>query len=75
MIKSDNSVQMNIKITFTVDEYIIVYEYIWIYSSIQFDDAHTGFTFIWFCQMVLLVETAYTIVNMIQVITKEARAT
>ena len=28
MINSDNSVQINIKFTFTVYEYIIVYEYI-----------------------------------------------
>ena len=34
---SDNSIQINIKFTFTVHEYIIVYEYIWIYSIIQFD--------------------------------------
>ena len=28
MINSDNSIQINIKFTFTVHEYIIVYEYI-----------------------------------------------
>ena len=37
MINSDNSIQINIKFTFTVHEYIIVYEYIWIYSIIQCD--------------------------------------
>ena len=37
MINSDNSIQINIKFTFTVHEYIIVYENIWIYSIIQFD--------------------------------------
>ena len=37
MINSNNSIQINIKFTFTVHKYIIVYEYIWIYSIIQFD--------------------------------------
>ena len=37
MINSDNSIKINIKFTFTVHEYIIVHEYIWIYSIIQFD--------------------------------------
>ena len=68
MINFDNSIQINIKFTFTVHEYIIVYQYIWIYSITQFD-LHELF------QLVLLVETVYTIVNMIQVIDKEARAT
>ena len=68
MINFDNSIQINIKFTFTVHEYIIVYEYIWIYSITQFD-LHELF------QLALLVETVYTIVNMIQVIDKEARAT
>ena len=50
-----------------------------IVSTHTYDD-HTGFTFIWFIhsfifQLVLLVETAYTIVDMMQVINKEARAT
>ena len=57
MIISDNLIQLNIKFIFTVHEYIIVYEYIWIYSIIQFDiyiyiyiytyECHTGFTFTW----------------------------
>ena len=62
MVNSDNSIQINIKFTFTVHEYIIVYEYIWIYSIIQIDIyiyifiytvytiyvyIYTGFTFIW----------------------------
>ena len=38
-------------------------------------NGHTGFTFIYLFQLVLLVDTAYTIVIMIQVINKEARAT
>ena len=38
-------------------------------------DGHTGFTFINLFQLALLVDRAYTIVNMIQVVNKEARAT
>ena len=37
MINSDNLIQINIKFTFSVLEYIIVHEYIWICSIIQFD--------------------------------------
>ena len=113
MINSDNYIQINIKFTFTVDEYIIVYEYISICSIIQFDiyiyiyiytiyHILYIYIYIYMCvcflfiatlsqlirmmvtlvshshdlfQLVSIVETAYTIVNMIQVINKEARAT
>ena len=39
MINSDNSIQINIKFSFTVHEYIIAYKYKWIliYSITQFD--------------------------------------
>ena len=111
MINSDNPVQMNIKFTFPVYEYIIVYEYIllskliyiytyihiiflfYIYIYMDFvrfvycttvvthaHDGHNGFTFTYsfsagFTWSLLLVETAYPIVNMTQVIDKKARAT
>ena len=82
MINSDNSIQINIKITFTVREYIIVHIYklcvfLFIATLSQLIRAmsrlvsHSYDLF----QLVLLVETAYIIVNMIQFINKEASAT
>ena len=115
MINSDNSIQNNIKFTFTVYEYILyiyiciyiyvcmiyIYDiymiyihpiYIYIYIYIYISDF---FVFLFIAtlsqlihmivipvshsynlfQLVLLVQTAYPIMNMIQVINKEARAT
>ena len=90
MINSDNSIQINIKFTFTVYEYILlsnliyiyihiyiyIYTYIYIYKFVFFVDCnivatHTHNLF----QLVLLAETVYPIVNMIQVINKEGRTT
>ena len=83
MINSDNSIQSNIKFTFTVYEYILLsnftYIYIYIYTYIKIcvfcplqhcrnpyaQSFPAGFT----------RRTVYPIVNMIQVINKEARAT
>ena len=68
---------INIKVTFTVYEYIIVYEYILIYTIIQFDIYIYIYIYIpagstW---SLSIVETAYPIVNMIQGINKKAVAT
>ena len=65
MINSDNSIQINIKFTFTIHEYIIVYEYI-LFSNL---------IYIYIYSSLSLAEKAYPIVNMTQVINKEARAT
>ena len=108
MINSDNLIQIDIKFTFTVFEYIIVYEYIYIYLYLSIylsvylyiylyiyihiyltlcflfiatssQLIHTIATLVSHSynlfQLVLLVETTDPIVNMIQVINKEARAT
>ena len=55
MINSDNSIQVNIKFTFTVFEYIIVYKIVYeisVFSTLSehthTHDGHTGFTFKWF---------------------------
>ena len=53
---SDNSIQISIKFTFTVYEFINVDEYI----LLSFFDMHTGST-----GSFLLLETAYLIVNLI----------
>ena len=88
IINSDNSIQINIKFTFTftVCKYTIVYN-IWtcVFCLLQHchnttHDGHTGFTFKYsfpagFTWLLSLVETAYPIVIKIQVINKEARAT
>ena len=71
--------QINIKFTSAVYEYIIGHEYILLLWHCR-NTGHTGFTFIQsfpagFIWSLPLVETAYSIVNMIQVINKEARAT
>ena len=68
-----------------------IYIYIYIYINFAFfvycnivethtDNGHTGFAFTYsftagFTGSLLLVETAYPILNMIQVINKEARVT
>ena len=110
MINSDNLIQIDIKFTFTVFEYIIVYEYIYIYIYLYLSIYLSVYLYIYLyiyihiyltlCflfiatssqlihtiatlvshsynlfQLVLLVETTDPIVNMIQVINKEARAT
>ena len=78
MINSHNPIQINIKFSFTVYEYIIVFEYI-LLSNLIF--IYINFVFFVHCnivaththnpfQLVLLVETVYPIVNMIQVINK-----
>ena len=67
MINSDNSIQINIKFTFTIHEYIIVYEYI-LFSNLIY-------IYIYIYSSLSLAEKAYPIVNMTQVINKEARAT
>ena len=58
---SDDSVHINIKFTFTMYEYIIVYEYMQ-FSFLYID---TGFTWSF-----SLLETACLIVQLIQVINK-----
>ena len=58
---SDNSVHINIKFTFTMYEYIIVYEYIQ-FSFLYID---TGFTWSF-----SLLQTACLILQLIQVINK-----
>ena len=49
MINSDNSIQINIKFTFTVHEYIIVYEYILLSNLIYI---YINFVFFVYCNNV-----------------------
>ena len=51
MINSDNSIQINIKFTFTVHEYIIAYEYI--YEYILLPDL-MNFVFFVYCNIVAI---------------------
>ena len=81
MINSGNSIQINIKFTFTICEYIVVYEYYEyiLFSCVLFiatlsQHIHTMVTLVshsfpaGFTWSSSLVETAYRIVNMIHVI-------